>query len=444
MKILSKAEREAEAKNRAQAAVKKAKAPQKDTNTAEKIKEQLQRLGYQINDELALQNLPVKDGKLQFEQIRILSERGAISLNTDELEKPSPAPQKPAQTQTQPKIFSISEAEEAEPVVQKQIQATPTAPTAPTPPTTEQRLEGLKKSLEQKTKASQQPAPQKKNQGSTDKRDEKNKEPAWVKNYPEALKQWCDKNVDKKTGQPKRKITEIRSGLDDTQQPSVDIEIAPISPIAHKRGDHGAIYTIKKSPQPEKLDVTVKNKEPGQPLNYDYFYALVKAAHDNGADTIEFNNIRTPEFRDKLLTAALQFKMKLKNPPGVINLEAEHLQTIPPGCRQYLEKHNEAVKKALRERGKEIIPEKGQKYGTGPRAEDRTHAEIEAIESEQMMEKYRRADKRRQEWEEELNSPSTAEYDQHPERGNNDPAKRRQPKPNKRTYSPISKPGKTR
>ena len=71
MKILSKAEREAEAKNRAQAAVKKAKAPQKDTNTAEKIKEQLQRLGYQINDELALQNLPVKDGKLQFEQIRI-------------------------------------------------------------------------------------------------------------------------------------------------------------------------------------------------------------------------------------------------------------------------------------------------------------------------------------------------------------------------------------
>ena len=144
------------------------------------------------------------------------------------------------------------------------------------------------------------------------------------------------------------------------------------------------------------------------------------------------------------MAAALQFKMKLKNPPGVINLEAEHLQTIPPGCRQYLEKHNEAVKKALRERGKEIIPEKGQKYGTGPRAEDRTHAEIEAIESEQMMEKYRRADKRRQEWEEELNSPSTAEYDQHPERGNNDPAKRRQPKPNKRTYSPISKPGKTR
>lgn len=203
MKILSKAEREAEAKNRAQAAVKKAKAPQKDTNTAEKIKEQLQRLGYQINDELALQNLPVKDGKLQFEQIRILSERGAISLNTDELEKPSPAPQKPAQTQTQPKIFSISEAEEAEPVVQKQIQATPTAPT---PPTTEQRLEGLKKSLEQKTKASQHPAPQKKNQESADKRDEKNEEPAWVKNYPEALKQWCDKNVDKKPDSQNEKL----------------------------------------------------------------------------------------------------------------------------------------------------------------------------------------------------------------------------------------------
>ena len=103
------------------------------------------------------------------------------------------------------KIFSISEAEEAEPVVQKQIQATPTTPTAPTPQTTEQRLEGLKKCLEQKTKASQQPAPQKKNKESADKRNEKNEEPAWVKNYPEALKQWCNKNVDKKTGQTKTK-----------------------------------------------------------------------------------------------------------------------------------------------------------------------------------------------------------------------------------------------
>ena len=222
-----------------------------------------------------------------------------------------------------------------------------------------------------------------------------------VKNYPDFLQKWCDKNVDKATGQPKRKITEVRSNSDDKNYPVVDIEISPLSPVARKRGDSGAIYTLQKSPQPDKIDVTLKSTEPGQPLNYDYFYALVKAAHDSGADTIEFNNIRTPEFRDKLLAAALQFKMKLKNPPGVINLEAEHLQTIPPGCRQYLEKHNEAVKKMMHERRKEIVPEKGQKYGTGPRAEDRTHAEKEFIESERILEKYRRAENRRQEMESE-------------------------------------------
>ena len=67
-------------------------------------------------------------------------------------------------------------------------------------------------------------------------------------------------------------------------------------------------------------------------------------------------NIKTPEFRDKLLAAALQFKMKLKNPPGVINLEAKHLQSIPPGCKHYLELHNERAKTALKEKGRQILP----------------------------------------------------------------------------------------
>ena len=222
---------------------------------------------------------------------------------------------------------------------------------------------------------------------------------------------------------------------DENREPaSVEIEVRPLSPIARKRGDAGAVYMVKKAPQPDKIDVTVKNPEAGKPLSYDYFYALVKAARDNGTDTIEFNNIRTPEFRDKLLAAALQFKMKLKNPPGVINLAAEHLQSIPPGCRQYLTKHNEAAKKALQKMGREIVPEKGTKFGQGPKAEERTHTEKVFIESTQMEEKLAKTERFMRQQEKRVNSPSTAEYDQNPERGNRDPSKRNN-KRNRKTFS---------
>ena len=260
-------------------------------------------------------------------------------------------------------------------------------------------------------------------------------EPSWIKGYPASLKKWCETAVDKKTGEPKREIKEVRVQTDENQEPaSVEIEVRPLSPIARKRGDAGAVYTVKKAPQPDKIDVTVKNPEAGKPLSYDYFYALVKAARDNGADTIEFNNIRTPEFRDKLLAAALQFKMKLKNPPGVINLEAEHLQSIPPGCRQYLTKHNEAAKKALQKMGREIVPEKGTKFGQGPKAEERTHTEKVFIESTQMEEKLAKTERFMRQQEKRVNSPSTAEYDQNPERGNRDPSKRNN-KRNRKTFS---------
>ena len=126
--------------------------------------------------------------------------------------------------------------------------------------------------------------------------------------------------------------------------------------------------------------------------------------------------------------------MKLKNPPGVINLEAEHLQSIPPGCRQYLTKHNEAAKKALQKMGREIVPKKGTKFGQGPKAEERTHTEKVFIESTQMEEKLAKTERFMRQQEKRVNSPSTAEYDQNPERGNRDPSKRNN-KRNRKTFS---------
>lgn len=455
----------------------------------EKIKERLYKLGYQINDEQALKDLIGENDKLQMEQIGLLSEKGIISLNEAELEAPAPELTEPhsttiplvtdvlnptfENTYTDPfvsghphltqneelkpvpkvTIFSISEALNEPAPVKTQQQSTPSPKprkvsvsvnefledqpatiTLPeiviTPQKAEERIEEIISRRENKqTKpeettekpGTQKIAPQEKNTS-----DIEAKEPEWVKGYPESLKKYCQTSVDKKTGQPRREIKEVRVEKDQNNQPiKVEVEVKPLSPIARKRGDVGATYTIQKNTNPEKLDITVKSSEPGKPLNYDYFYALVKAARDNGADTIEFNNIRTPEFRDKLLAAALQFKMKLKNPPGAIDLAAQHLDSIPPGCRQYLEKHNEAVKKTLQKQGKEIIPPQGQKFGEGPRAEERTHAEKVYIESLREEEKLKRAERHMREQEKRAKSPSSADYDQNPARGNRDPSDRR-------------------
>lgn len=463
--------------------------PSNKPNALAQIRKHLHKLGYIITDDAALAQVIGDSKTLKHDQIALLSEKGIISLNEAELEAPAPeltephsttipfvndvlnptfenaytdsfASGQPHLTQNEelkpaPKItvFSISEAlNEPAPVKTQQL---PTPSPKPrkvsvsvnefpqdqpatvtpneiviTPQKAEERIEEIIFRRENKqTKpeeitekpGTQKIAPQEKNTS-----DIEAKEPEWVKGYPESLKKYCQTSVDKKTGQPRREIKEVRVEKDDHNQPiKVEVEVKPLSPIARKRGDVGATYTIQKNANPEKLDITVKSAEPGKPLNYDYFYALVKAARDNGADTIEFNNIRTPEFRDKLLAAALQFKMKLKNPPGAIDMSAQHLDTIPPGCRQYLEKHNEAVKKALQKQGKEIIPPQGQKFGEGPRAEERTHAEKVYIESLQEEEKLKRAERHMREQEKRANSPSTADYDQNPARGNRDPSDRR-------------------
>lgn len=480
MKVLSKAERENQYRKRADAATRKAASPNTDKRqaTLRKIKERLQQLNYVINDEKALEEIIGDDNKLNLDKIGILSERGIISLNEKELEAETPqiefsfdkhnptfedaytdsfASGQPPLSQTEElrpapkiKIFSISE--ELPELPQSRERQTPASRTAePNESNTRQendtarttrRIDELLARREQKNKTAPKedtpPAPAKETAPEKKEKPEASdhsEEPSWIKGYPASLKKWCETAVDKKTGEPKREIKEVRVQTDENREPaSVEIEVRPLSPIARKRGDAGAVYMVKKAPQPDKIDVTVKNPEAGKPLSYDYFYALVKAARDNGADTIEFNNIRTPEFRDKLLAAALQFKMKLKNPPGVINLEAEHLQSIPPGCRQYLTKHNEAAKKALQKMGREIVPEKGTKFGQGPKAEERTHTEKVFIESTQMEEKLAKTERFMRQQEKRVNSPSTAEYDQNPERGNRDPSKRNN-KRNRKTFS---------
>lgn len=442
-RILSHAERMAQFNKQAQEATRQAKNPpvtqNKKNDSLQGIKKKLAEMGYQILDEQALEEIIGKDTSLQLDKLSILSEKGVITLNEQELDKSKPKA---------PVVFSISEAD----IPQTETSQNEQAPTKEEKDEKEDkkeetlnRIQQIKQKQEEKKADDQSnPKPRQPSQDTSStskeevkeevkeeevKKEAENKpttEPTnkeilqeikaknFAKKYTQSLTQWCQKNINKETKQAKRKIKSAQS-IKTNSEEETQIEVTPLNPKDTKRGDKGAIYKIKKSPQKDHVDITLGSAEPGKPLNYDYFYALVKAAHDSGADTIEFNNIKTPEFRDKLLAAALQFKMKLKNPPGVINLDATHIQSIPPGCRHYLELHNERAKKALQEMGKQITPEKGTKFGTGPKAEERTHAEKVWIESKMEMEKARKAIKAREGMEKRLNSPSDADYDQHPE-----------------------------
>ena len=327
MQVLSYAERQAAFQKAAQNATKNAKQKQ-SANTSpnkhlKKIKDKLQELGYNILDEKALEEIIGTDTDLKYEKISLLSEKGIISLNEQELDNSKPKT---------PVVIRISEADVPQ----------------------EDKKEKENKKERQEETLSRAHNLQEGKEGKSKSQKEPNKDIEFETKYRQSLEKWCQKTTDKKTKQIKREVKSVKKAH--TPEEETQIEITPLSPIARKRGDFGAFYKIKKSVKKDQIDVTLGSLEEGKPLNYDYFYALVKAAHDSGADTIEFNNIKTPEFRDKLLAAALQFKMKLKNPPGVINLEAKHLQSIPPGCKHYLELHNERTKTTLKEKGRQILP----------------------------------------------------------------------------------------
>ena len=320
-----------QAKNRTKQEKQKQSGRSTQTSSLEKIKKQLNNLGYTINDEEGLKEIIGTDTSLKFEKINILAERGIIALNEQELDNSTPKP---------PVIVSISEAE------------IPSSDTKEEAKTDKEATLSRIASLNEKRKDKHQQTLAQEQKQDID----------FEEKYIKSLEKWCQKTTDKKTGKIKREIKSIQKT--DNENNETQIEIIPLNPIAAKRGDNGAVYKIKKGAKPNQTDVTLGSSEPGKPLNYDYFYALVKAAHDSGADTIEFKDIKTPEFRDKLLAAALQFKMKVKNPPKDINLEANYMQTIPSGCRHYLELYKQQINNNYQHTNEQIINKKKETFLT--------------------------------------------------------------------------------
>lgn len=410
VKILSFSERIAQASGSKRA--QSAKPAEQIKDKTKDITHSLEQMGFKILDNAALKEIVTGgQNKISLELITLLRDKKIIAYaessntqsqeapETRQEEKPAAKVEQPQQTQQETKPEPQAKPKEEQPSQQDDNHP-------------------------RKIWAITEKAPEAQSQ----KKEKKPEEPqpaAWEQGYVNSLARWCKTSVDKKTNKPKREIAETKVVENKTA-----VTVKPISPIAKKRGDKGAVYQFSQHPhKKDTVEVTLGSPD-NSPLNYDYFYALIKAGIENGVEVIEFKDIKTPEFRDKLLAAALQFKQKhknlqLKNAPGAIDLNAEHLKFMPPKARENLKTYNECVKKALKERGQKIVPEKGAKYGEGPKAEERTHAEKVYIESQLIEEKMKRAERRRKEMEKQVNSPSTAGYDQHPERGNRDPSQRK-------------------
>ena len=204
-------------------------------------------------------------------------------------------------------------------------------------------------------------------------------ERSWQEKYLDAITDISDRDIDKKSDK-KRRICKGK-----IKDKALDIELTP-NPETKKRYEKPARYEFQESEQKNKIDVKVKAKQ------YKDFFILFKAAKQNGVDCIEFNQTQTEEFRTLALAAALSLGLKVKNEPGLINMNAECLEHMPPRAKEALEKHNQSIRKRV-ERNKERLkknPIRGRllpKDDTVVNAADRSPEEQLEIENKLKAEK---------------------------------------------------------
>ncbi len=159
-------------------------------------------------------------------------------------------------------------------------------------------------------------------------------ERSWQEKYLESMTEISDRDIDKKSNKKRR----ICKG--EIKNKALDVELTP-NPENKKRYEKPARYEFQESEQKNKIDVKVKAKQ------YKDFFILFKAAKQNGVDCIEFNQTQTQEFRTLALAAALSLGLKVKNEPGLVDMNAEYLEYIPPRAKEALEKHNQNIRKRV-------------------------------------------------------------------------------------------------
>lgn len=164
-------------------------------------------------------------------------------------------------------------------------------------------------------------------------------EVSWAESWIKPLQNWCDEEKGR-DGMPKRTLkSEIKSPAE------IIVNISPSPELQREKPeDTGTSYVISKDENSGNVNVGMPSQS-----EYDYFYQIVRDAKLNGIEIIEFKDIKTPQFRDKLLAAALQHGLMLKGAPEKIDFNAPHIQKLPPEARKELLLYNN------REKSKEKI-----------------------------------------------------------------------------------------
>lgn len=156
----------------------------------------------------------------------------------------------------------------------------------------------------------------------------------WLK----PLQEHCQKDKDK-DGQPKRNVRLVQADKN-----SAIIDVVPTPKHTEQNPtDEGVRYSFKKLDNKGNVDINMGSKN-GQPLDYEYFRMMMEANRKNGIKVIAFNNIKTEEFRDKLLAAAVEFDMKVMGAPQKININAPYLKTLPNKVKIKLGIYNGDIK----------------------------------------------------------------------------------------------------
>ena len=293
--------------------------------------------------------------------------KDSASPKTDTPKKKSQKKKK--QKDNKPGMTLVLNEEQEQPSQQKKQEQAPKQTTTDkeTPDENTQIKEKIKKIKEEK-----QSTETKKETVNTDER-------SWQEKYLDAITDISDRDIDKKSDK-KRRICKGK-----IKDKALDVELTP-NPETKKRYEKPARYEFQESEQKNKIDVKVKAKQ------YKDFFILFKAAKQNGVDCIEFNQTQTEEFRTLALAAALSLGLKVKNEPGLINMNAECLEHMPPRAKEALEKHNQSIRKRV-ERNKERLkkdPIRGRllpKDDTVVNAADRSPEEQQEIENKLKAEK---------------------------------------------------------
>ena len=159
---------------------------------------------------------------------------------------------------------------------------------------------------------------------------EENIEPITLKEqYYTPLENWVENDLDENS-LPKREIE-----CNEISENELDIKITPSKAQEEKETLNADIGPINETP-----------------LNYEYFYQLLKTAKRNGIETISFDDIKTKEFATGLLAAALTLNLELENAPKGIDITTQYAKSLPKKVQNKLRSYNQ--KNGMTIKGKKI------------------------------------------------------------------------------------------